>query len=136
MAVSEDHVARKAASPSPAGAEESAASARSGGRYWFGDCPKGSLCAYSGVSGGGSRCSWSGDDGNWAGGGRPCSFSGRVKSLWNNGYAGSLDDVHLVACGGAHRGLHNGEQEAWTNPSQDDPGRGSLCIKSHKWVNM
>jgi hypothetical protein len=38
-------------------------------------------------------------------------------------------------CGGAHWGLHNGEQEAWTNPSQD-PGRGSLCIKSHKWVNM
>ena len=101
---------------------------------WLGDCPKGSICAYSGVSGSGKRCNWAGNDANWAGGARPCSFSGKVKSLWNNGNAGNLDDVHLVTCGGAHWALLNGQQEAWTNPTED-PGRGHICIKSHKWFN-
>ena len=99
--------------------------------------------AYADSNYGGKYCRWVGNDTDWS----SCSPGGNLRnqasSLWNNGYAGSFDDVYVywgLSYGGAYACIGNGL--AYSNLSNyvfpvGGSGVGENMndnISSHKWV--
>ncbi|MFF9038441.1 peptidase inhibitor family I36 protein [Streptomyces sp. NPDC014892] len=93
------------------------------------ECGSGNLCAYTGGSGNGSRCSWSNADPDWYSGSIQCSWSDNqnVGSAKNSGTSSAYDYVILFT-GANYTGTgyciaQNGD--TWANLN--------VRIRSHRW---
>ncbi|MFC9424823.1 hypothetical protein [Streptomyces sp. NPDC056987] len=104
----------------------------------------GNFYAWRDINGGGGNCAWSGNDSDWS----TCSPGGNMRNqasdIWNNGYAGSYDDV-LVYWGlnytGAYACIPNGRSynplTSYYFPNTGTGGGQNMNdnISSHKWAN-
>ncbi|TDQ53480.1 peptidase inhibitor family I36 protein [Actinorugispora endophytica] len=97
---------------------------------WYGSCPKGDVCVWSGHNGTGTRCAWTGDDPDWRSGSVQCRPHGfRVNSIWNNGHPGAYDVVQFFKHAN-YRTPYGGPVPAGQRGNVDD-----LEIRSHVWTN-
>ncbi|WP_405062431.1 peptidase inhibitor family I36 protein [Kribbella sp. NBC_01505] len=94
-------------------------------------CASGDICFYSGLSGTGAICHWSGNDTNWLAAPGVCSWADDVKpkSVRNNGTNTSLTGVRYYS------------QTGYRNTAGCTPrgARGNFVspelLRSHQWVN-
>lgn len=93
-------------------------------------CAKGDVCVFTEYNGMGRMCAWYGDDPDWWGGSVQCSWADdtAVRSVYNNGYSGSYDDVRMYT-GSGYTGyvgcLGNGVKGNLSSP---------IKMRSHYWV--
>ncbi|MEV0909026.1 peptidase inhibitor family I36 protein [Streptomyces hokutonensis] len=100
--------------------------------------------AYENANYGGKYCRWVGNDSDWS----SCSPGGNIRNqasaLWNNGYAGSYEDVNVywgLGYTGAWACIANGyaysNLAGWNFPNNGSGGGETLNdnISSHVWSN-
>lgn len=96
------------------------------------ECSVGSFCAWTGLDGTGSRCSWSNADPDWLTGSVQCSWAGttKVQSYLNNGTSPGFTGVEIYLnpnyVNKFHCVLQGGQ--GW------DVTAGGVFLRSHRWI--
>ncbi len=96
------------------------------------ECASGDFCAWTGLNGTGSRCSWSDADPDWLSGNIRCSWAGtsRVQSYLNNGTSSRFTGVEIYLNPNYvtkfHCVLQHGQ--GW------NVTEGGVFLRSHRWI--
>ncbi|MFJ6673012.1 peptidase inhibitor family I36 protein [Actinosynnema sp. NPDC091369] len=95
------------------------------------ECPSGNFCAWTGLDGTGSRCSWSDYDPDWRSGSITCSWSGglKVQSYRNNGVSPTLTGVNVYQAADYGSWFDCAPQQSYWNVTA-----GGVFLRSHRWT--
>ena len=97
------------------------------------ECALGDFCAWTGLNGTGSRCSWTNADPDWLAGTIRCSWAGtsRVQSYRNNGTSSSFTGVEIYQNANYVTKFHCAPQGG----SLWNVTEGGVFLRSHRWIS-
>ncbi|MBP2324701.1 hypothetical protein JOF56_005086 [Kibdelosporangium banguiense] len=97
------------------------------------ECASGNFCAWTGLDGKGSRCSWSDADPDWLSGTVRCSWAGsqKVQSYLNNGTSSRFTGVEIYLNPNYVTKFHCVLQggQGW------NVTEGGVFLRSHRWIS-